>query len=35
VLEEQEGRGAFFKDSEGNIIALIQVNPELRSQPGV
>jgi catechol 2,3-dioxygenase-like lactoylglutathione lyase family enzyme len=35
VLEEQEGRGAFFKDSEGNIIALIQVNPELRSQLGV
>jgi catechol 2,3-dioxygenase-like lactoylglutathione lyase family enzyme len=35
VLEEQEGRGAFFKDSEGNLIALIQVNPELRSQLGV
>jgi hypothetical protein len=35
VMEDQEGRGAFFKDSEGNILALIQIDPELSSQLGL
>lgn len=35
VMEEQEGRGAFFKDSEGNILSLLQVNPELRGTLGL
>lgn len=32
VMEDQEGRGAFFKDSEGNILALLELNPEMRAQ---
>ncbi len=35
VMTLQEGRGAFFKDSEGNILALNEVNPDMRSRIGI
>lgn len=35
VMEDPEGRGAFFKDSEGNIVSLIEINADVRSHLGL
>jgi predicted enzyme related to lactoylglutathione lyase len=35
VMTLDEGRGAFFKDSEGNILAINEVDPSMRSALGL
>ncbi len=35
ILAFPNGRGAFFKDSEGNILGVNELNPEARSQMGI
>jgi predicted enzyme related to lactoylglutathione lyase len=35
VMDTPEGRGAFFKDSEGNILGVLQIPTELAQQVGL
>ena len=35
VMEDSGGRGAFFKDSEGNILSIMEINADVASQLGL
>ena len=32
VMKDSGGRGAFFKDSEGNILAIMEINADIAGQ---